>query len=491
VRLAPLLALALAVPGCARPEQKPVAVGAKKFTESVILAEMGTQLARHAGAEARRDDLGGTPALWLALTQGDIDAYPEYTGTITRQILKADPPDLAAALAAHGVRISRPLGFRNNYALGMRKDVAAAKGIKSISDLRSHPELRLGFIHEFLDRPDGWPGVKRHYDLPQTNVQGMNHTLAYRALVEKAIDVTEVYTTDGEIAQYDLLVLADDKNFFPAYEAVWLYRADLADRHPAVVEQLRRLEGRITESRMQRMNAAVQADKREEGAVAAEFLRAELGVEATTSDGTLASRVLTTTGEHLLLVVPSLAAAVLVAVPLGVVAARRPRLGRVVLAAAGVLQTIPSLALLLFMIPLMMWLVGQGTGAPPAIAALFLYSLLPVVRNTHAGLTGIPGSLRESAAALGLPPFAALWRVELPLAAPTILAGVRTAAVINVGTATLGGFIGAGGYGRPILRGIDKFDVPLMLEGAAPAALLALAIEGLFGLAERAVPRRG
>jgi osmoprotectant transport system permease protein len=477
--------------GCARPAQRPVVIGAKKFTESVILAEMGTQLARHAGAAARRDDLGGTPALWLALTQGDIDAYPEYTGTITRQILRADVPDLATALAAHGVRVSRSLGFRNNYALGMRKDVAAAKGITKISDLRGQPDLRLGFVHEFLDRPDGWPGVKRHYDLPQTNVQGMNHTLAYRALVERAIDVTDVYTTDGELAQYDLLALKDDRDFFPAYEAVWLYRADLGERYAAVVEQLHRLEGRISEPAMQRMNAAVQAVKREEGAVAAEFLRAELGVDSSTSDGTLAGRVLTTTGEHLLLVIPSLVAAVLVAVPLGIVAARRPRLGRVVLGAAGVLQTIPSLALLLFMIPAMMWLVGKGTGAPPAIAALFLYSLLPIVRNTHAGLTGIPASLRESAEALGLPPFAALWRVELPLAMPTILAGVRTAAVINVGTATLGGFIGAGGYGRPILRGIDKFDVPLMLEGAIPAALLALAIEGLFGLIERAVPQRG
>lgn len=496
MRLLPLLPVALAavvavVPGCARPADRPVAIGAKKFTESVVLAEMGAQLARHAGAAARRDDLGGTPALWLALTQGDVDAYPEYTGTITRQILKSDPPDLAAALAAHGVRVSRPLGFRNNYALGMRKDAAAARGVTKISDLRAHPDLRLGFIHEFLDRPDGWPGVRRHYDLPQSGVRGMNHTLAYRALVERAIDVTEVYTTDGEIAQYDLLVLDDDKNFFPAYEAVWLYRADLGERHPAVVDQLRRLEGRISEPRMQRMNAAVQEGKREEGAVAAEFLRAELGVDAESSDGTLAGRVLETTYEHLLLVVPSLLAAVLVAVPLGVVAARRPRLGRVVLAATGVLQTVPSLALLLFMIPVMMWLVGKGTGAPPAIAALFLYSLLPIVRNTHAGLTGIPGSLRESAAALGLPPFAALWRVELPLAAATILAGVRTAAVVNVGTATLGGFIGAGGYGRPILRGIDKFDVPLMLEGAIPAALLALAIEGVFGLVERTLPRRG
>ncbi|WP_165229718.1 glycine betaine ABC transporter substrate-binding protein [Aquisphaera insulae] len=471
--------------GCG-PGEKPVVIGAKKFTESVILSEMGVALARAAGASARRDDLGGTPALWLALRQGDVDAYVEYTGTITRQILKADPPDLAAALAADGVRISKSLGFRNNYALGMRKDVAAARGITKTSDLRDHPDLRCGFIHEFLDRPDGWPGVKAHYGLPQTNVQGMNHTLAYRAVVEGALDVTEVYTTDGEIAQYDLLVLPDDRDFFPKYEAVWLYRAQLAERRPDVVASLLRLEGRITEAQMQTLNAAVQGEKRDEGEVAAQFLQSSLGLHAGPIEGSLPGRLLTTTGEHLLLVVPSLLAAIFLAVPLGIVAARRPGLGRIVLAVVGLLQTIPSLALLLFMIPLMMWLIGRGTGAPPAIAALTLYSLLPIVRNTHAGLTGIPRSLRESAQALGLPPGAVLRLVEIPLAAPTILAGVRTAAVINVGTATLGGFIGAGGYGRPILRGIDKFDVPLMLEGAIPAALMAMAIEALFSLVERA-----
>jgi osmoprotectant transport system permease protein len=479
-----LLPLLLLFGGCS-PAKKPVVIGSKKFTESVILAEMGTQLVRAGGSDARRDDLGGTPALWLALTQGDIDAYPEYTGTITRQILKGNPPDLAAALEARGVRMSKPLGFRNNYALGMRKDVAAAKGISKISDLRQHPELRLGFIHEFLDRPDGWPGVKKHYDLPQTNVQGMNHTLAYRALVEKAIDVTEVYTTDGEIAQYDLLVLADDKNFFPAYEAVWLYRADLEQRDPVAVPQLRRLEGQITEAEMQRMNSRAQGEqKEEESRIAADFLRTKLGIAVVESaDGSLAGRLAETTYEHLRLVIPSLVAAILVAVPLGVVAARRPRLGHGILTSTGILQTIPSLALLLFMIPML------GTGRPPAIAALFLYSLLPIVRNTYTGLTGIPPSLIESAEALGLPAWPRLWRIELPLAAPTILAGIRTAAVINVGTATLGGFIGAGGYGRPILRGIDKFDVPLMLEGAIPAALMALAVEGLFALIERAIRR--
>jgi len=491
-RLPAYLALWL-LAGCSAPVNKPVVIGSKKFTESIILAEMGTQLARHAGADARREDLGGTPAVWLALTQGDIDAYVEYTGTIQNDIFK-NPSDVDAALASKGIRKSKSLGFRNNYALGMRKDVAAANGIAKVSDLRrpEFADLRCGFIPEFFDRTDGWPGLKKHYGLPQTNIQTMVHSHAYRALVEKAIDLTEVYTTDGEIAQYDMLVLPDDRDFFPAYEAVWLYRTDLETRHPKVLEQLLRLEGRIGEPEMQRMNSRVQGERKEgEPQIASEFLRQNLGIELQSqTESTLARRILETTYEHLILVVPSLLAAVLVAIPLGVVAARLPTLGKGILAASGVLQTIPSLALLLFMIPVMMWLLGKGTGAPPAIAALFLYSLLPIVRNTYAGLTGIPASLRESAEALGLPPWAILWRIELPLAAPMILAGVRTAAVINVGTATLGGFIGAGGYGKPILRGIDKFDVSLMLEGAIPAAVLALSIEAMFGMIERLAIRR-
>lgn len=494
-RLALIALMGLGFVGCQRPRPeggpaKPVVVGSKKFTESVILGELAAGLMRPAGVEVRRDDLGGTPVCWLALTNGDIDVYAEYTGTITRQILQADPPDLAAALAAHGVKVSKSLGFRNNYALGMRKDVAAARGVTEVSDLKRHPDLRCGFIHEFLDRPDGWPGLKRHYGLPQADVRGMNHSLAYRAVVEKALDVTEVYTTDGEIAQYDLLVLDDDQRFFPSYEAVWLYRADLETRHPAAVQALKRLEGQVSEADMQRLNSRVQVDKASEPAVAGDFLRDRLQLGDAQAEATLAERVAATTVEHLTLVVPSLLAAVLVSVPLGVFAARRPVLGRGVLLTTGVLQTIPSLALLLFMIPVTKFLLGTGTGAAPAVAALFLYSLLPIVRNTVTGLQSIPGSLRESADALGLSPWAILTRVELPLALPTIVAGVKTAAVINVGTATLGGFIGAGGYGRPILRGLDKIDVPLMLEGAIPAALLALAVEGVFEFVERLLAGR-
>ncbi|MGE0747508.1 MAG: ABC transporter permease, partial [Rhodospirillales bacterium] len=199
----------------------------------------------------------------------------------------------------------------------------------------------------------------------------------------------------------------------------------------------------------------------------------------------IATRVWRRTVEHLRLVAVSLAAAILVAVPLGIVAARRPRMGQALLAAVGVIQTIPSLAILVFMIPLL------GIGGPPAIVALFLYSLLPIVRNTYAGLHDVPPSLRESADAMGLNPGARLRLVELPLAARSILAGIKTAAVINVGTATLGALIGAGGYGQPILTGIRLDDVGLILEGAVPAAVLALLVQGMFEVAERRIIPRG
>jgi len=243
---------------------------------------------------------------------------------------------------------------------------------------------------------------------------------------------------------------------------------------------------------MQQMNAAVQVQRRGETAVAAQFLATQF---APLQSSTVApnhvqaasafERIRRRTVEHLELVSVSLGLAMLLGLPLGVAAAKMPRLGRWVLAIAVVLQTVPSLAMLVFMIPVF------GIGARPAIATLFLYSLLPIVRNTLTGLTSIPSRLQESAASLGLPWQVRLLRVEAPLAARTIIAGISTAAVINVGTATLGALIGAGGYGEPILTGIRLNDLPLILEGAIPAAVLALAVMGMFQLIERAVTPRG
>lgn len=477
-----LTGLLAAAAAAAQPPR--VVVGSKTFTESVVLGEILGQVAAEAGADAsHRRQLGGTRVPWNALVTGEIDAYPEYTGTLVHEVLAgedvAGDAALRAVLGRHGVVMGAPLGFANNYALGTRAALARERGLERISDLRGQPDLVLGFSNEFLDRADGWRGLRRHYRLPQRSVRGLDHDLAYRALAAGSIEVTDLYTTDAEIAYYDLRALEDDEGYFPAYQAVILYRADLARRAPGVVAAFERLAGTIDRQEMIRMNARVKLEGEAEGAVAADFLRRELGLDGAFRVETLWQRLARTTAAHLSLVVLSLGAAILVAVPLGILAARKPRVGQVVLAVTGLFQTIPSLALFVFMIPLL------GIGGPPALAALFLYSLLPIVRNTHAGLRDIPAPLLESAAALGLPPAARLRIVELPLAVRAILAGIKTSAVINVGTATLAALIGAGGYGQPILTGIRLDDLGLILEGAVPAAVLALLVQGLFDLIER------
>jgi osmoprotectant transport system permease protein len=467
----------------ANADARAVVVGSKNFTEAVILGEVAAGLAREEGVTVRhRRQLGGTRILWRALEDGAIDAYAEYTGTLADELLGmpgADRAALQAALAARGLGMTAPLGFDNTYALGMRGERAAALGIRRISDLAAHPALVLGLSNEFMSRADGWPGLRAAYRLPQ-RPDGLDHDLAYRALADGAIDVTDLYSTDAEIPYYALTVLEDDRGYFPDYEAVYLYRLDLRQRAPRWVDALENMAGRLDAAAMQRLNARVKLEREPEAAVAAAWL----GTAVPETRGR-AARVWRRTGEHLMLVGVSLGLALVVALPLGVWAARHARTGQAVLSLTGLLQTLPSLAVFVFMIPLF------GIGAKPAIAALFLYSLLPIVRNTHAGLTGIALELRETAAALGLPPRTRLWRVELPLALRTILAGIKIAAVINVGTATLGALIGAGGYGQPILTGIRLDDIALILEGAVPAALLALLVQALFEIIERVLTPRG
>ena len=463
----------------------PLQVGSKQFTESVILGEIAVQALRAQGIPAEhRRELGGTRVLWDALLQGQIDLYAEYTGTLTQEILRGVQGEAALidALRAQGVAMSAPLGFSDSYAVGMKRETALRLGLRKTSDLAAHPELRLAFSNEFMDRPDGWPGLRDRYGLKQAGVRGLDHDLATRALANGSIDATDLYTTDAEIRAYDLVVLEDDRHQFPEYQAVLLTRVSIDPRARAA---LRLLEGQIDARTMIDLNAQAKVGHLPEAQVAADFLDQRLKLKSAASSETGLARIWRRTLEHLYLVSVSLACAVLFAVPLGILAARRRRLGQVILATTGVLQTIPSLALLVVLIPVF------GIGAGPALFALFLYSLLPIVRNTHAGLTGIALPLRESAEALGLPGLARLRLIELPLASPSILAGIKTSAVINVGTATLGALIGAGGYGQPILTGIRLASTSLILEGALPAAALALIVQALFELLERTVVPRG
>lgn len=484
-----IVGLGLSLLGCQRPAGE-VVIGSKKFTESVILGEMLTDLVKSTGTPVRhRASLGGTRILFNALAAGEIDAYVEYTGTLSHEIMArktaVDAAELRDWLARKGIRLAGSIGFQNNFALGMPETEAARLGISRISDLEHYPDLKLRLGSEFMERSDGWPGLRDRYGLPQQDVRGVEHELAYRALGAGEADVTEVYTTDAEIAYYHLRTLDDDLDYFPRYEAVLLYRADLAERAPRALKAIERSLGLIGVKQMIALNAAVKIEGKTEAEVAGTFLHKSLGLDVERPQEGLLAQLARYSLEHLVLVGVSLAAAICVAVPLGILAAYRRRVGQLVLAVVGILQTIPALALLVVMIPLF------GIGAGPALVALFLYSLLPIVRNTHAGITGIPAPLRESAEVLGLPAAARLRRIELPLALPTVLAGIKTAAVINVGAATLGALIGAGGYGQPILTGIRLDDTGLILEGAIPSALFALAVQWLFERAERAVVPRG
>ena len=492
---ASLLGLVVGGPTSTAAAEPPVVVGSKKFTESVILGEIAAQIAAgHHPAEHRRE-IGGTRILFDALQQGQIDIYPEYTGTITREILAgerlANTTEIRAALAARGIQMTGPLGFNNTYAIGTRPETADRLGLETISDLARHADLRFGFTNEFMDRGDGWPALRARYGLAQTEVGGLDHDLALRALADGSIDVTDLYSTDAEIVFYGFRVLDDDLAHFPRYDAVYLYRSDLEKRAPEVAAALESLAGMIDEPRMIDMNRRVKIDRETEAVVAAAFL----GVAAPAAD-TFAQRQLRLLGEHLYLVVVSLVLAILVAIPLGIAAATFARTGQVILGVVGIIQTIPALALLVLLMPVP-WPreMGRpdvlGIGTETAIAALFLYSLLPIVRNTHSGLKSIDPSIRESADALGLSPWSKLSKIDLPLASRTILAGIKTAAVINIGFATLGALINAGGYGQPIITGLRLADTGLILEGAVPAALLAVVAQGLFELLERTFVPKG
>jgi osmoprotectant transport system permease protein len=458
-----------------------VTVASKAFSESYVLAEIAAQLLEAEGFEVERKlGLGGTLIAFGALREGAVDVYPEYTGTLTQAIL--DEPgmtiaELDAALAERGLVFRVPLGFNNSYAVAVTEEMAGARGLTRVSDLAGQTDLSFGFSHEFLNRADGWPALKTAYGLTQT-ASGIEHALAYRALASGHLDVTDAYTTDGELSLYALRLLADDRGFFPTYDAGLLTRDDMPAPVAAV---LSRLESRIDEETMQGLNRRVASQGEEPARVAADYLR-ETGLVSAADAVAVAGyeRILGNTLVHLKLTGIALLLGCLVAVPLALVVARHQRIASGLLYVTGLVQTVPSLALLALLIPLV------GLGQLPAIIALFLYSLLPIVRNTLTGLFNVDPLLKEVAGSMGLTTAQQLRKVELPLAMPTILAGIKTAAIISIGTATLAAFVGAGGLGEPIITGLTLNDHALILEGAVPAALLAVVVELLFELIERA-----
>jgi osmoprotectant transport system permease protein len=497
-----------AAPAAAQSRPRAVVVASKPFGESYLLAEMFAQLLEARGIRAeRRLGLGATEIAFAALRSGAIDVYPEYTGTGLLAILHERPTSDARAVFAQvarefrdrfGVRWLPPLGFQNTYAIAVRRETAERLGLHTLSDLaRQGRALRAGLTPDFIGRADGLPGLRGAYGLRFREVRALLSAVKYQALAAGQVDVIDGYATDGLIARYDLVVLEDDRGFFPPYEAAAILAPALAERSPAAVAALTELSGRLSESMMRTLNRRVEVDGQPVARVAADALGGLglLGPSVARGAGRptearagllgylWAERrtLLALTGRHLLLVVVSLAGAIGLAVPLGLALERARRGAESIIRAVGVLQTVPGIALLAFMIPLL------GIGVVPALVALFLYSLYPILRNTYTGVRDAAPDAVGAARALGMTPGQVLRHVRLPLAAPLIMAGIRTAAVINVGTATLAAFIGAGGLGDPIAAGLALSDTRMILSGALPAALLALGVDALLGACERVV----
>jgi osmoprotectant transport system permease protein len=494
---------------------RPIVVASKPFGESYLLAEMFAQLLEsHGMVVERRPGLGATEIAFGALRSGAIDVYPEYTGTGLLAVLHdsltdslaGDPRRVYAHVSRafasrYGMRWLPPLGFQNTYAIAVRREVAERYRLRTLSDLaRESAHLTAGFTADFIGRPDGLVGLERVYGLRPKAVRPLAPAVKYQALASGAVDVIDGYSTDGLLARYDLVTLIDEKHFFPPYEAAALAGARLARERPDAIAALTLLSGLFDERRMRALNRRVEVDGEDVGRVAADALwdvgvvqRGATPATRPPSRGRLPgylwdhrAEIGALTLRHLLLVIVALGAALLVGLPLGLALERARPVAEPTIGVLGVLQTIPSIALLAFMIPLL------GVGVVPALVALWVYALYPIVRGTYSGVRHADPDAVEAATALGMTPSQLLTSVRLPLAAPAIMAGVRTAAVITVGAATLAAFIGAGGLGEPIVAGLALADTRMILTGALPAAALALAVDGGLALVERMVaPHRG
>jgi osmoprotectant transport system permease protein len=459
-----------------------ITIGAKNFNEGYLLSEILAQLFESNGIQVdRKYNLGGTLVCFEALKNREIDIYPEYTGTISEQILNSELNlDLETLRQVMRDRfdldISEPYGFNNTYSLAVNRKTAAHYNLQKISDLRNHPQLRMAFSYEFIERQDGWQNLSALYQLPHTPV-GIEHGLAYQAIAQQRVDLIDIYSTDGEVTRYELKILDDDMGFFPAYLAVALYKSDLSLEAKGLIAKLKNT---INEEQMQNLNAQVVFEEKSYQEVARSFLTSlRLLSKVKKNKRNDFIDILEKTIVHLQLTIIALLAAVLLAIPLGITIYKYSKAAKPILYFTGLLQTIPSIALLALMIPLF------GIGVIPAIIALFLYALLPILRNTATALFSIDPLLKKVATGIGLTRWQRLRLIEIPLATPTIFAGIKTAAVISIGTATLAAFIGAGGLGEFIVTGLSLNNTGMILKGAIPAAILAILVEFLFEVIEK------
>jgi osmoprotectant transport system permease protein len=471
-----------------------IKIGSKKFPESQLLAEIISILISEKTSlkVERKFGLGSTAICFEALRTKQIDLYPEYTGTGLTAILKESIESIPFTQVYEKVSQDfeknyniiwlKPFGFNNTYALAVSKKL----GIKNISDLANYKDIKVAFSHEFLNRKDGYLGLSKHYNFTLNDIRGMEHGLVYKSIASGDIDLTDAYSTDGNLVKYGLTLLTDDKNFFPPYDAVPIIRKEVLEANPELKTVLASLANQINDDEMRELNYQVEVKGESFKTVAQNFLlKKQLITSTTKSDENRSLPLLNLLLEHLYLTISATFLSTLVGLPLGIFISKNKTLANPILSIAGIIQTVPSLAILGFMIPFL------GIGFAPAISALFLYGLLPIIRNTYTGITSVDPLLKEAAKGMGLTNNQTLFMLELPLATKIIMAGIRTAMVINIGTATLAAFIGAGGLGELIVTGLSLNNNEMILSGAIPSALLAIVVDFILARLENFLEPKG
>jgi osmoprotectant transport system permease protein len=456
-------------------ENLPARVGSKVFTEGYILAEiLAVQSEKNNFTVDRRGGLGATGVTEAAMKNREIDLIVDYTGNVAKTFLNHHGAitvvDMNIRLKPLGFEVSKSLGFNNTFALAVKRAWSEKNQIFTISDLRKMKSLKAAFTPEFANRAENWVDLKKAYTLNQVSVLEMDHQLAYEAIKNGAVELMEAYSTDAKLKEYDLVTLKDDLDFFPNYDAVIMTHLLWKDKNPTQWQVLKQLEGKISAQTMIALNSEADLEKKSFNQIASKFLN----IEPTSNTNAVIRELLSATREHLVLVLVPVFLALLCGLPLAYLAYKLPRLQAGIGAIASLFQTVPSLAFLALLIPVF------GIGTFPAIIVLALYALLPIFISSLQGFNAIPASTHLVCHSLKLRPLFRFQKIELALAWPGILSGIQTALIATVATATLAALVGAGGYGKKIIAGLAVNDTNIILAGAIPAALLALAFQLIF-----------
>jgi len=444
---------------------KSITIGAKKFTEANVMAYVLAHTLKSIDSSLDikvLENLGGTGIVTTATENQEIDLYVDYTGTL-KETFKTTDETLPGELLKHNLKFGFELGFNNSYGMAVKHHSTLSK----MSDIKNHH--RLGISHEFLKRKDGFSGLASHYGF---NIKPLviEYSLLQHSLKSDKLDIIEIFTTDAKIIKYNLKVLKDDQHFYKRYDALVVFNKTFYEQNKQLVSDLSsKLFLKISDKQIQKLNHLVDIEGLNYEESARSFTKSNTHIKSSYE-----STIWPHFYEHLEYLFLTIIICIFIGVPLGVTTAKSQLFERVILSLISITQTIPSLALLVFLIPLF------GLGKTTTLIALCLYGLLPIVKSTHMGIKKIPKELSEYSKLIGMSFFQRIFKIEIPLALIDIVSGVKLTAIYTIGVTVIAAFVGAGGLGTLIVTGLSLNNTDIILQGALPSAGLAIIVEIIF-----------